>query len=412
MTKPFAPNQSILIIGASHAGVTMADQLRKNGFQGAITLVDRERTPPMERPPLSKALMDLKPDGGDSGLLRQPGWYGESGIDLRSGVDVAAINVENRVARCADGAELSWDGLVLATGAVPRPLPVPGGDHESVHVLRVPTDASAISASLEKADHLAVVGGGYIGLEVAACARRAGLEVTVLEMAPRLLARVASPGASAFFQDLHAGEGVHVRAGASVTAVEPDGAGVRLLTDGGAVAADLVLAGIGVVPDTTLAEGAGLAVGDGVLVDAQYRTRVEGVYAIGDAALPDGGYAGGAMRLESVHHAQMSAEIAAAAMMAKEPKAHEVPWFWSDQYDVKLQSAGIVTKKAETVTRPGRREAARSFWSFEDGKLKAVEAINDAQAYMVGRTVMEKGVPLSPGQAADGGFDIKALVRG
>ena len=412
MAKPLSPDQSVLIIGASHAGVSMAEQLRKNGFAGAVVMVDREATQPMERPPLSKAWLTEKAEAGDSRfLLRQPAWFGEHGVDFRPGVEVESVDAEGRTARLADGTELGWDGLVLATGAVPRRLPVPGGDDASVFVLRVPADAVRLSDALDGARRLAVVGGGYIGLEVAASARKRGLEVTVLEMAPRLLARVASPEASAFFEDLHRGEGVRVVTGASLEAIERDGAGLRLVTGGEEVAADAVLAGIGVVPNTALAGGAGLAVDDGFAVDARYRTRADGIYAIGDAALPDGGYTGGAMRIESVHHAQMSAEIAAAAMMGDEGRAHEVPWFWSDQYDIKLQSAGLVPGGAETVTRQGRREGARSFWSFADGSLKAVEAVGDAQAYMVGRTVMEKGIPLAPDRVADGGFDLKALIR-
>ena len=412
MAKPLSQDQTVLIIGASHAGVSMAEQLRKNGFGGTVVLVDRETTQPMERPPLSKAWLTEGGEAGDTRfLLRQPAWFGEHDVDFRPGVEVAAIDAERRIIRLADGAELEWDGLVLATGAVPRRLPVPGGDDASVFVLRIPADAVRLSSALDKADHLAVVGGGYIGLEAAASARKRGLEVTVLEMAPRLLARVASPEASAFFEDLHRGQGVRVVTGASLEAIERDGAALRLLAGAEKIAADAVLAGIGVVPDTALAEGAGLAVGNGFAVDARYRTQVDGIYAIGDAALPDGGYTSGKARIESVHHAQMSAEIAAAAMMGIEGKAHEVPWFWSDQYDVKLQSAGIVPQGAETIFRPGRREGARSFWSFADGMLRAVEAVNDAQAYMVGRTVMEKGVPLAPEQVADGGFDLKALIR-
>ena len=410
MAKPFSADDRILIVGASHAGVSMADQLRRNGFEGAVTLADREQTPPMERPPLSKAWLSGG-EGGGGVPLRQPAWYGENGIDLRLGVEIVGIDISRRVAECGDGTKLEWDGLVIATGAVPKPLPIPGGDGPSVHYLRVPADASRLSAAFGKASSLVVVGGGYIGLEVAASARKRGLEVTVIEAAPRLLARVASPEASAFFESLHKGEGVRVLSGENVTAIEPDGSGARLVTEGGGeIAADVVVAGIGVAPDTALAKAAGLKVGDGIAVDGQYRTEVEGVFAIGDSALPEGGFTGGSMRIESVHHAQMSAEIAAAAMMSRDKREHEVPWFWSDQFDASLQSAGIVPAGAKTVTRPGRREGGVSFWSFADGALAAVEAVNDAQAYMLGRRIMEGGIALGPDEAADGGFDLKALL--
>ena len=412
MAKPLSADQTVLIVGASHAGVSMAEQLRKNRFGGAITLVDREATQPMERPPLSKAwLAGESAAGGTRFLLRQPAWYKEYDIDFRPGVEIASLDIDRQAVRCADGSVLEWDALVLATGAVPRRLPVHGGDGASVHLLRVPADAERLSAALGEAGRLAVVGGGYIGLEVAASARRRGLEVAVLEMAPRLLARVASPEASAFFERLHRRHGVDIVTGARLEAIEQDDAGLRLLAGGQTVPADVAVAGIGVVPDLALAEGTELAVGDGFMVDARYRTKIDGVYAVGDAALADGGYAGGAMRIESVHHAQMSAEIAAAAMMGKPPRDHEVPWFWSDQYDVKLQSAGIVPREAEVVVRSGRREGSRSFWSFAGGALAAVEAVNDAQSYMVGRTVLERGIPLAPGQIADDGTDLKALIR-
>ena len=412
MAKSLSSTHSVLIIGASHAGISMAEQLRKNGFEGRITMLDREAGMPMERPPLSKAWLVEKPDADDPRfLMRQASWFEEFRIDFKPGAEVVSIDAPAQTARLADGAELGWDRLVLATGAIPRPLPIPGGDDPSVFVLRVPGDAARLSQALDDARRLAVVGGGYIGLEGAASARKRGLEVTVLEMAPRLLARVASAGASAFFHGLHQDHGTTIMTGASVTGISRYGDELHLVTDEGTVMADAVVAGIGVVPDLALADSIGVETGNGYKVNAQYETGHGGVFAIGDVALPDEGYMGGTMRIESVHHAQMSAEIAAAAMMGNPAKGHEVPWFWSDQYDRKLQSAGIVPAGAETVSRLGRREGATSFWSFLGDQLKAVEAINDPQAYTIGRMVIEAGLDLSPDQASDSGFDLKSLMR-
>lgn len=408
----------IVIIGASHGGISMAEQLRKQGFKGRITMLDREDTAPMERPPLSKAWLAAKGAGGEgSFLMRQAEWFEENKVEFRQGADAIAGDVSAKTITLQSGEVLAWDHLILATGATPRALPVMDeAAAPRVHVLRVPTDAENLSAAMTEARSIAIVGGGYIGLEVAASARKRGLDVTVVEMAPRLLARVASPEASQYFHALHEDNGTRIMVATSVMAVEAqdDHINIAVNQDGKTdevIKADLVVAGIGVIPDMGLAESLGLELGNGIKVDGHYRSSVDGIWAIGDVALSRDGYTQGAMRIESVHHAQMSAEICSAALMGDEPKDHEVPWFWSEQYDKKLQSAGFVPQDAEVVKRLGKREGAVSFWSFDQGVLKSVEAIGDGQAYMLGKTALSNGDGVTPDQIADPDFDLKSLMK-
>ena len=418
MAKPLTAEQKVLIIGASHGGISMAEQLRKQGFDGAITLIDREASMPMERPPLSKAWLLAAADEEKSGgfLMRQPEWFQENKVEFKKGCDAVSADPVAKTVTLANGDVLAWDHLVLATGAVPRALPLSDEVEQSgrVHVLRVPDDAEKLSQAMTNAQRMAIIGGGYIGLEVAASARKRGLDVTVIEMAPRILARVASPEASQYFHDLHQAHGTNIMTNAAVDGITSteDGLEISITTPSGQemIKVDLALAGIGVIPDLALADDLGIDQGNGFIVDGDYRTGQDNIWAIGDVALATEGYTQGAMRIESVHHAQMSAEIAAAVMMGARPKTHEVPWFWSEQYDKKLQSAGLVPQGAETIARQGKRDGAMSFWSFDQGVLTAVESIADPQAYMIGKTVITEGTPLTPDQIADPEFVLKSLI--
>lgn len=418
MTSPLSSTSRVLIIGASHSGVAMAENLRRLKFQGQITIIDREPNLPMERPPLSKAWL-INPDTTSNQKLRQPEWYQDNNIELVLGAEVISANQEAKTATLKNGEIYQWDELVLATGAVPRPLPpslfTDGSNaatsDERIHVLRVPSDAKTLSQAMTKGKNLVIIGGGYIGLEVAASAKKRGLKVSVVEMAERLLARVASPEVSEYFHNLHEEHGVSIYTNQGLKAIDTSGNTLKLDIGGGEILeADLVVAGIGVVPELSLADSLGLEVGNGFLVNGHYQTELDCVWAIGDVALSDGGYTRGAMRIESVHHAQMSAEIAASAMMGIEPKPHEVPWFWSEQYDKKLQSAGLVSAGSQTVSRLGRREGAVSFWSFSGGVLQAVEAIGDVQAYMIGKTLLTTKASITPEQIADPDLDLKTLI--
>jgi len=416
-SPPLTASSSVIIVGASHAGVACAERLRKLGFEGKITLIDRLSGIPLERPPLSKKFLLAEASVTDESFsLRAEPWYDDNQITLKHGFEVKVITPSTKMITLDDGEHMQWDVLVLATGATPRALSVSNGSSERLMVLRHPEDARTLRHQLHKSQDVMIIGGGYIGLEVAASARKLGKSVTVVEAADRLLARVASEAASSFFHHLHQSHGVAIHTGAQVKSLTDEGQGMTIsLGDGRVMTADLVVAGIGVIPETQLADAIGITTGNGILTSNNYQSSHPDIYAIGDVALPDHGYTHGQIRLESVHHAQMSAEIAAATMMAKTPSdyvaEHEVPWFWSEQYDLRLQSAGLVPAQHHTIRREGRREGQVSFWSFSDHKLEAIEALGDAQAYMVGRSLLAAGGTISRDIIADPETDLKALLK-
>ena len=401
----------VVVIGASHAGVGFVDAMRRRGFDGELTLLDSRKGLPLERPPLSKAFL-LEESAESKFALRKADWYDQHDVRLLDGSKVVGINVASRDVTLETGEHVAYDRLVLAMGARPRRLPT-AGDIGGMYVLRDPDDARRLRAAACAANAVAVVGGGYIGLEVAASLTKAGKKVTVIEAAPNLLARVASPPISDFFLQLHRDKGVDVVTGTGVSSImETKGVATGLtLADGRRIAADMIVVGIGVVPEAALAERAGIETANGILVDETMQTSIAGIYAIGDGAMPrDEGHG---VRLESVHNAQESAEIAAAAMLGAAAPRRQAPWFWSDQYDLKLQSAGVLPQSREDlhhVRRQGRREEAFSIWSFRGAELVAVEAVRDPAGYMAGKTCLERGKAPEPGQLADGDFDLKAFV--
>ena len=417
----------VVIIGGSHAGIACAESLRQNGYDGQIMIIERLAGLPLERPPLSKAFLAADPDNESRFALRSQGWYTEHDITLKTGVEVVAIDTGSRSVSLADGAVLSYDRLVLATGATPRRL---GGldAMSGVYELRHPEDARRIRDAATDATSAVIVGGGYIGLEVAASLTKVGVKVAVFEAADRLLARVASPLISDFFASLHNDAGVNLHIGSNVADFINDKGAFAGVTsaDGRTLPADMLVVGIGVTPETGLAEMAGCAVGNGILVGADMATDVDGIYAIGDGALvqTDGtatiggagaiGVAAG-IRIESVHNAQDSGERAAAAINGHAPPSHQAPWFWSEQYDARLQSAGLVPPPDDDtvfVRRPGKRETGFSVWSIKAGMLCAVEAVRDPAGYMLGKACLERGLSPDAGQLADPAFDLKAFVAG
>jgi NADPH-dependent 2,4-dienoyl-CoA reductase/sulfur reductase-like enzyme len=402
----------IIVVGASHAGIAFADAIRRNGFTGAVTLVDKLAGVPLERPPLSKAFLVADPSEDDRFTLRKPDWFAANDIELHDGCHVTSIDPEARLVRTGDAEELAYDRLVLATGATPRQLAGTEG-LSGVFELRHPDDAGRLRAAAQDAQSVVVIGGGYIGLEVAATLAKSGKRVTVVEAAPRLLARVASQPISDFFAALHGDAGSRVITSAAVASIDSAGGAVTgvTLADGQHLAADMLVVGIGVVPEMALATAAGAETGNGILVDDSMQTSVPGIYAIGDGALRQGSAQG--IRIESVHNAQDSAERAAAAIGGHAPPADQAPWFWSEQFDVRLQSAGIVPTAGDAVhhvRRPGKREGGFSVWSFAGDALCAVEAVRDPAGYMLGKTCLEKGLSPSPEDASDPAFDLKAFV--
>lgn len=401
----------VVVIGAGQAGLSCVARLRADGFDGRVTLIGAEPHPPYQRPPLSKGYLL-----GDTELerlyLRPAAFYAEHGIDLRLGSPVAAIDTGRRAVTLETGAEIAYDDLVLATGSRPRRLPAAiGGDLDGVLVMRDIADADRLGPRLAPGARALVVGGGYIGLEAAAVCARRGLHVTLVEAAPRILGRVAAPETADWFRALHAAHGVDIREGTGLERLVGDDAGhvrAAVLAGGEELPVDLVLVGVGIAPDTRLAESAGIACDNGILVDAFGRTSASHVWAAGDcASFP---HDGRRMRLESVGHAIDHAEqVARNILEADEPYVPK-PWFWSDQYDVKLQIAGLGQGADRIVVR--RAGDGLSHWYFSGDRLLAVDAMNDSRAYMIGKRLIEAGRSPEPGAIEDPATDLKALLKG
>jgi 3-phenylpropionate/trans-cinnamate dioxygenase ferredoxin reductase subunit len=399
-----------VVVGAGQAGLSLVARLRALGHAGSLTLIGAETDPPYQRPPLSKAY--LKGEMARERLwLRPRSFYEEGKIELLTAARVAAIDREAKAVVLTDGRRLPYDLLALTTGALPRRLPAAaGGDLDGVFVMRSLADADALAAALRPGMPALIAGGGYIGLEGAAVLAEKGLDVTLIELAPRILARVAAPATADFFRALHRGHGVDVREDVRVTGLT--GAAGRVtgveLADGARIPAEVVLVGVGITPDTALAEAAGLAVADGIVVDAAGRTSDPAIFAAGDCTrFP---WRGGTVRLESVPNAIDQGEMVAEAMLGSGEGYEARPWFWSDQYDVKLQIAGLNTGWERTVTRPGAREGGQSVWYFAGERLLAVDAMNDPRAYMTGKRWIEAGVSPDPAALADPAADLKTLA--
>ena len=399
----------VVVIGAGQAGAACVAKLRALGFAGQITLIGAEPAPPYQRPPLSKAYL-LGEMEEERLWLRSNDFYAEQQITLRLGTPVSAIDPAARTVTL--GAEvLAYDDLVLTTGSVPRRLPAAiGGDLDGVYTVRTLADVDAMRGEFQPGRHLVIVGGGYIGLEAAAVAAKLGLDVTVLEMAPRILQRVAAPETSDYFRALHAAHGVKILESTGLDRLLGEGrvSAVRL-SDGRELPADFVIAGVGILPATALAEAAGLALDNGIATDAFGRTSDPQIWSAGDcASFP---WQGGRIRLESVGNAIDQAEAVAANIMGQNTPYLAQPWFWSDQYDCKLQIAGLNTGYDRIVTRGPEGEAV-SFWYFRGDQLLAVDAMNDSRAYMVGKRLIEQGRSVAPEVLADPATNLKALLKG
>lgn len=401
----------IILVGAGQASASCAAKLRALGYDGKLTIVGEEPAAPYQRPPLSKKYVS-----GDLAVerlfIRPLSWYAEQEIELRLESRVVALDPAAHHVTLADGSRLGYSKLLLATGSTPRTLPPDiGGRLGNVFTIRNLADADAIAPALQPGARLLVIGGGYIGLEAAAVAAQKGLTVTVIEMAERILQRVAAAPTSDFFRALHQSHGVTIREATGLA--ELLGSDNRLtgakLTDGSIIPADLAIVGIGIIPNDALARDAGLGTAGGILVDGQCRTSDPDIFAAGDCAIFT--WRGAPTRLESVQNAIDQGEHAAACLLGNAPDYDPKPWFWSDQYDVKLQIAGLNRGYDSTVLRPGKRPLSQSIWYFQGERLIAIDAMNDALAYALGKKILESGKPVAKDAIADPSSDLKALAN-
>ncbi|MFW2342142.1 NAD(P)/FAD-dependent oxidoreductase [Brevundimonas sp.] len=404
----------IVIVGAGHAGGSAAALLRQYGFEGQVVLIGAEPVAPYQRPPLSKAL--LKGEGEEEDLLLRPAdFYVEQNIELRLGQTVTAIDRAAKQVVLSDETTVAYDTLILATGSTARKLSAPGADLPGVLELRTLADGRKLRAAIRPGARLVVVGGGYVGLEVAASARALGAEVVVVEREARLLARVASEVLADFMHDAHTRQGVTLLTGRTVVAFQPgeDGsvAGVTL-DDGHSLPADLVIVGVGGVACEGLGAAAGLTCDGGVVVDETARTSDPDIYALGDMTRrPVPVHDGRVVRLESVPNALEQAKQAAAAITGRNPPVPEVPWFWSDQYDLKLQMAGLSDGADRKVVRTVADGAGLAVFHLAGERLLCVEAINAPAEFMGGRLLIAKATPVDAEKLGDPTVSMKAVAK-
>nr|WP_233350433.1 FAD-dependent oxidoreductase [Henriciella barbarensis] len=403
--------KNIVVIGGGQAGAQAVQSLRQFGYEGAITLVGDEAALPYQRPPLSKAYM--KGELAEDRLYFKPAaWYEDNKVETLLSQRVEKIDRANRQVLLQHGGHLDYDAVIIATGSRPRPLPVEGADLENVFELRGLSDVEHIQPKMIPGKKLVIVGAGYIGLEAAAVARQLGLEVTVLEMEQRALARVTSPVISSFYEALHMEHGVDVRCGARLGSLKgKDGKLTHaVLASGEEIKADMVLAGIGIIPNVELAEEAGLPCKNGIIVDEDARTSDPRIFAAGDCTVRPLAHYARTGRLESVHNAIEQGKLAAAAIMGKPRPALDCPWFWSDQYDIKLQIAGLSQGYDEIVVR-GDVEA-KKFAAFykKNGRLIAVDAINSPPEFIASKRLIMSGATVASETLADTSISMKEIA--
>ena len=400
----------IVIAGAGHAGFQLAASLRQNGFGGRIVLINDEGHLPYQRPPLSKAY--LKGTGGPDSLMFRPDkFYRDQSIDLITD-RAASIDRGARKVALASGASLDYGHLVLATGARNRLLDLPNANLEDVRYLRILDESKSLRQRIASSAHVVVIGAGFIGLEFAATARAKGLEVDVVELGARVMARAVTAEISEFFQARHTAAGIRIHLGVQVTSIECDGARVTgvSLSDGRHIPADLIVVGVGVLPNVELAAEAGLPVASGIIVDDHLLTSDPNISAIGDCALFASPRFGGSLRLESVQNATDHARCVAARLTGKPEVYDGLPWFWSDQGPDKLQIAGLTTGYDRVVVRGDRGQGAFSAFCYKAGQLVGIESINRAGDHMFGRRLLAAKGSITPEQAADASFDLKSAL--
>ncbi len=400
----------VVVVGAGQAGASLVAKLRAIGFEGDITLIGAEKIPPYQRPPLSKAYL-LGEMAEERLYLRPAAFYADQKIALRLDTRVIGIDSAAQTVTLSDGDVLKYDELALTTGAHPRTLPgAIGGMLDGVFAVRDLADADAMAPAFQPGKHVLIIGGGYIGLEAAAVASKLGLRVTLVEMAERILQRVAAPETSDYFRKLHHGHGVDIREGVGLDRLLGDDhvTGARL-SDGTELDIDFAVIGVGITPATILAESAGIDVGNGITTDHNGRTSDPHIWAAGDCASSQ--FHGQVIRLESVGNAIDQAEAVAVNIAGGDQPYEAKPWFWSDQYDCKLQIAGLNMGYTDVYVRHGDADGVQSNWYYNGDTLLAVDAMNDPRNYMIGKRLIEAGRSPDPARITDPDTDMKALLK-
>ncbi|NWK99043.1 pyridine nucleotide-disulfide oxidoreductase [Sphingobium lactosutens] len=401
----------VLIVGAGHAGAQAAISLRQLGFEGSVAMIGDEEDPPYERPPLSKEYF-----AGDKSferiLIRPAAFWTDRKIDMLLGRRVASIDPAGKLVT-AGAEQIAYGKLIWCTGGSPRVLSCNGADAENVHAVRRRADVDAMMSKIDSINHVTIIGGGYIGLEAAAVLSKFGKAVVLLEALDRVLARVAGEELSRFYEAEHRAHGVDVRTGARMECIEvtDSKATAVLMADGERIETDLVIVGIGIVPETAPLTAAGAAGSNGVDVDQYCRTSLPDVYAVGDCASHANSFAGGAqIRLESVQNANDQAKVAAAHILGKEEAYKTVPWFWSNQYDLKLQTVGLSTGFDQTVLRGDTVTRSFSVIYLRDCKIIALDCVNSVKDYVQGRALVVAGAEIAPQRLADSSTALKDMA--
>lgn len=399
----------ILVIGGGQAAAALIGKLVASGVTTGITLVSGEPHAPYQRPPLSKAYL-LGDMAQERLFFRPTAWYDDNGVTLRLGTRAVSVDATAKQVKLSGEEVLEYDDLVLTTGAWPRTLPASiGGTLDNVFAVRDLADADAMAPYFKDGARCLIVGGGYIGLEAAAVAAKRGVKVTLVEAADRILQRVACPATSDYFRELHRSHGVDIREGTGLVRLTGDGAVTGAeLADGTTLDIDFAIAGVGIAPATELAEGAGLTLDNGIACDAHGNTSDPHIWAAGDCASTP--YHGGRVRIESVGNAIDQAEIVAQNLLGHDVTYQPAAWFWSDQYDVKLQIAGLNTGYTDVYVKPGEG-LARSHWYYRGDTLIAIDAMSDVRNYMVGKRLIEAGISPAPATVIASTTDMKALLR-
>ena len=402
----------VLIVGGGQAGAQAAISLRQGGYAGSIAIVGEEPDAPYERPPLSKDYLAGEREAARL-LLRPVDFWAARNVELRLGLKVVAVDADAHTVTTAAGSVAGYGQLIWAAGGHPRALPLPGGDLQGVHAIRTRADVDQLRGELAAVEHVVIIGGGYIGLEAAAVLRKAGKAITVLEALDRVLARVAGVPVSRFYEAEHRAHGVDVRLGIGIEAlVGRDRRVAAVRTSDGDIPAELVIVGIGIVPAVGALAAAGARTSNGVEVDALCRTSLADVFAIGDCAHHANRFANGtAVRLESVQNAIDQAKTAASVILGNPVPYDACPWFWSNQYDLKLQTIGLSMGHDETVTRGDPAGRSWSLVYLRQGQVIALDCINAARDFVAGRALVEHGLSVNPALLADPSIPLKTLMQ-